>query len=59
MYQKSGPHLDEVLLHLRHEYEQGNLQLHVEEGDNCAEIYVTRNAENFIGRIRAIRELNK
>ena len=55
MYQKSGPHHDDVLLHLRHEYVQGNLQLQVEGGDNCAEIYVTRNAE----RIRAIRELNK
>ena len=30
MYQKSGPHLDDVLLHLRHEYDdivEGNLHL--------------------------------
>jgi hypothetical protein len=45
MYQKSDPHHDDVLLHLRPEYVRGNLQLQVEGGDNCAEIYVTRNAE--------------
>jgi len=50
MYQRSGPHLDDVLLHLRHEYDnivQDNLLLQVEGGDNCAEIYVTRNAERY------------
>ena len=47
MCQKSGPHHDDVLLHLRHEYVQGNLQLQVEGGDSCAEIYVTRNAERY------------
>ena len=47
MYQKSGPHHDDVLLHLRQEYVQGNLQLQVEGGDNCAEIYVTRNVERY------------
>lgn len=66
MYQKSGPHLDDVLLHLRHEYDdivEGNLHLHVGGGDNCAEIFVTEgNAErvsNFIGRIRAIRGIEQ
>jgi hypothetical protein len=47
MYQKSGPHHDDVLLHLRHEYVQGNLQLQVEGGDNCVELYVTRNTERY------------
>jgi CopG family transcriptional regulator, nickel-responsive regulator len=66
MYQKSGPHLDDVLLHLRHEYDdivEGNLHLHVGGGDNCAEIFVTEgNAErvsNFIGKIRAIRGIEQ
>jgi len=66
MYQKSGPHLDDVLLHLRHEYDdivEGNLHLHVGGRDNCAEIFVTEgNAErvsNFIGRIRAIRGIEQ
>ncbi len=66
MYQKSGPHLDDVLLHLRHEYDdivEDNLHLHVGRRDNCAEIFVTEgNAErvsNFIGRIRAIRVFNR
>jgi CopG family transcriptional regulator, nickel-responsive regulator len=65
MYQKSGPHLDDVLLHLRHEYDdivEGNLHLHI-GGDNCAEIFVTEgNAErvsDFIGRIRAIRGIEQ
>jgi hypothetical protein len=47
MYQKSDPHHDDVLLHLRPEYVRGNLQSQVEGGDNCAEIYVTRNAERY------------
>jgi hypothetical protein len=41
MYQRSGPHLDDVLLHLRHEYDdivQGNLLLQVEGGDNSRNI---------------------
>jgi hypothetical protein len=46
MYQKSGPHHDDMLLHLRHEYVQGNLQLQVEE-EIIAEIYVTRNVERY------------
>ncbi|MFY9873180.1 MAG: hypothetical protein WAK17_26005 [Candidatus Nitrosopolaris sp.] len=53
---KSGPHLDDALLHLRHEYDdivEGNLHLHIGGGDNCAEIFVTGgNAErvsDFIG----------
>jgi CopG family transcriptional regulator, nickel-responsive regulator len=65
MYQKSGPHLDDVLLHLRHEYDdivEGNLHLHI-GGDNCAEIFVTEgNVErvlDFIGRIRAIRGIEQ
>jgi hypothetical protein len=51
MYQRSGPHLGDVLLHLSHEYDdivQGNLQLQVEGRDNGAEIYITRNAERGI-----------
>lgn len=66
MYQKSSLHLDDVLLHLRHEYDdivEGNLHLHIGGGDNCAEIFVTEgNAErvsNFIGRIRASQIFNR
>ena len=65
IYQKNGPHLDDVLLHLRHEYDdivEGNLHIHI-GGDNCAEIFVTEgNAErvsNFIGRMRAIRGIEQ
>jgi CopG family nickel-responsive transcriptional regulator len=65
IYQKNGPHLDDVLLHLRHEYDdivEGNLHIHI-GGDNCAEIFVTEgNAERvsgFIGRIRAIRGMEQ
>lgn len=51
MYQKSDPHHDDVLLHLRPENDdivEGNLQLQVEGGDNCAEIFVTEgNAERY------------
>jgi CopG family nickel-responsive transcriptional regulator len=65
IYQKNGPHLDDVLLHLRHEYDdivEGNLHIHI-GGDNCAEIFVTEgNAERvsgFIGGIRAIRGMEQ
>jgi CopG family nickel-responsive transcriptional regulator len=60
MYQKSGPHLDDMLLHLRHEYEdivEGNLHLHI-GGNTCAEIFVTEGSVErvsaIIGRIRAL-----
>jgi CopG family transcriptional regulator, nickel-responsive regulator len=65
IYQKNGPHLDDLLLHLRHEYDdivEGNLHIHI-GGDNCAEIFVTEgNAERvsgFIGKIRAIRGMEQ
>ena len=65
IYQKNGPHLDDLLLHLRHEYDdivEGNLHIHI-GGDNCAEIFVTEgNAERvsgFIGKIRALRGMEQ
>jgi CopG family nickel-responsive transcriptional regulator len=65
IYQKNGPHLDDILLHLRHEYDdivEGNLHIHV-GGDNCAEIFVTEGSServsSFIGRIRAIRGMEQ
>jgi CopG family nickel-responsive transcriptional regulator len=58
--------LDEILLHLRHEYDdivEGNLHLHVGGGESCAEVFVTEgNSErvsNFIGKIRAIRGIEQ
>lgn len=65
MYSQSGPHLDDILFHLRHEYDdivKGNLHMHINE-DNCAEIFVAEGradrVSNFIQRIRAIRGIEQ
>lgn len=65
IYRKNGPHLDDVLLHLRHEYDNivsGNLHIHIGD-DHCAEVFITEgnaeNVSNFIGRIRAIRGIEQ
>jgi CopG family nickel-responsive transcriptional regulator len=66
IYLKKDPHhLDDILLHLRHEYDdivEGNLHIHIGQ-DSCAEIYVAQGdaerVSNFIGRIRAIRGMEQ
>jgi metal-responsive CopG/Arc/MetJ family transcriptional regulator len=51
LYQKSGSPIDDVISHLRHEYGdivEGNLHLHVEDGNNYEEIFVTEgNVERY------------
>lgn len=65
IYSQSGPHLDDILLHLRHEYDdvvRGNLHMHIKAND-CAEIFIAEGTaarvSSFIQRIRAIRGIGE
>ena len=64
-YKEKGPHIDDLLLHLRHQFNdivKGNFHIHIKEED-CSEIFITEGkAEqvvDFIHKIRALKGMEQ